>query len=74
MHPAPRRIRTIDVLGVANMLGVTRRYATDVITKEPDFPQPVIDLSQRIRRWNEEDVVRWIATQTARRSGTRRTL
>lgn len=30
----------IDTEGIAAMLGITRAYATNVITKRPDFPPP----------------------------------
>ena len=39
----------------AAMLGVSRQHVTDRLTKQPTFPQPVIDLSQRIRRWDRAE-------------------
>ncbi len=46
----------IDTGTIAEMLGVSRPYVTNRLTKLPDFPKPRIDLSQRLRRWAEADV------------------
>lgn len=56
----------IDTGTIAQMLGVTRAYVTDRLTKRPDFPKPAIDLSQKLRRWNDGEVRRWIAAQSKR--------
>lgn len=50
----------IDTRHIANMLGITRQWAVGSITKRPDFPAPVINLSQRIRKWSKNDVLNWI--------------
>jgi predicted DNA-binding transcriptional regulator AlpA len=53
--------KTLDLIGtkeIARMLGVTQAHATNRIVKRPDFPKPAIDLSQRLRKWRREDVVR----------------
>jgi predicted DNA-binding transcriptional regulator AlpA len=65
-------IIAIDTAQIAALLGVKRRYATDVITKEADFPQPVMDLSERMRRWDQREVLLWIQKRTQRRRGTRK--
>jgi predicted DNA-binding transcriptional regulator AlpA len=52
-------MKTIDTAGIAAILGYKRRYVTDVISKRPDFPKPVFNLSQKNRRWSEIDVLRW---------------
>lgn len=57
----------IDTAGIAALLGVTRAYATDRITKRADFPAPVIDVSERTRRWNRDDVLRWASGGRDRR-------
>lgn len=49
--------KLIDTAGVAELLGVQRAHATNVLTKDAKFPKPVINLSQRLRRWRLEDVV-----------------
>ena len=51
---------------IADMLGVTREYATDRITKRPDFPKPALALNQKLVRWEESDVLRWIEEQRIR--------
>lgn len=49
----------IDTQGIATDLGIPRRYVTRVITKRPDFPPPVIRLSQKMVRWRIEDYKQW---------------
>lgn len=54
---------------IAEMLHVTRRYVTNTLTKRPDFPEPCLNLSQRMRRWKESDIRSWMArtrTQSSR--------
>lgn len=52
---------TIDTARIAEILGVTRVHVTDKITKRPDFPRPVINVSQKLRRWSEAEVRAWAA-------------
>lgn len=52
-----------DMIGtkeIATMLGVSREHCVNRIIKRPDFPRPAIDLSQRMRRWKRQDVMRWM--------------
>lgn len=51
----------IDTGGIAALLGVSRQHVTDRLTKQPTFPLPVIDLSQRLRRWDRAQVLAWLA-------------
>jgi len=53
-------MKRIDTAGIAQMLGYSRRHVTDVITKRPDFPRPVIATSQKNRWWDETQVMRWV--------------
>lgn len=48
---------------IAEMLGLTRVYVTDRLTKRPDFPPPAIDLSRKIKRWRKADVEEWMEKQ-----------
>lgn len=54
-------VKTIDTAGIAQMLGRTRPYVTDRLTKQPGFPSPVINRSRRLRRWLVRDVEAWAA-------------
>jgi predicted DNA-binding transcriptional regulator AlpA len=45
---------------IAEALGLTRQYVTDVLTKRPDFPKPFINKSQRLRRWRDSDFKAWL--------------
>lgn len=56
----------IDTRSIAQMLGVTRAWATSSITKQPGFPRPRVNLSQRLRRWSRDDVVQWVKQVSAK--------
>ena len=52
-----------DLMGtndIAALLGVSRSWVVDSITKRPDFPAPVVNISQRIRKWSRADVIKWM--------------
>jgi predicted DNA-binding transcriptional regulator AlpA len=44
---------------IADTLGLTRAYVTDVLTKRADFPKPAVNISQKIRRWKRSDFEAW---------------
>ena len=50
---------TGDTEKIAELLGYTRKYVTDVLTKRPDFPSPVMAPSPRKRRWSVPAVLAW---------------
>lgn len=52
----------IDTLDISKMLGVSRQHVVARMTKRPDFPKPCINISQRLRRWRKEDVMKWAMT------------
>lgn len=54
----------IDTKQIASLLGLTRTYVTDKLTKRPDFPRPRVDKSQRLRRWAEAEVMAWAQGQS----------
>jgi predicted DNA-binding transcriptional regulator AlpA len=49
----------IDTAGIAQVLGLSRAYVTDELTKRPDFPAPIVNRSRRLRRWDSAEVMRW---------------
>ena len=51
---------------IAAMLSAKRPLVRDKIVKRPDFPRPAVALSQKMRRWNRDDVETWIAKQIQR--------
>lgn len=72
MPDASSRALLIDTGGIAKLLGVSRAHVTDRLTKAPTFPPPVIDLSQRLRRWDRDAVLAWMTDNSrARRSVAR---
>lgn len=50
----------IDTGQIAKMLGVSREHVTDKLTKRADFPKPAVNLSRRLRRWEEAEVMKWL--------------
>ena len=50
----------IDTKDIAMLLSVTRAHAVDRIIKRPGFPEPVINLSQRLKRWDRQAVLKWV--------------
>jgi predicted DNA-binding transcriptional regulator AlpA len=59
----------IDTQGIADLIGVTRDYATSTVVKRPDFPAPALRLSQKTVRWAREDVTAWVEAQRLRAAG-----
>jgi len=55
----PYNPNLMDTNDIASMLGLDRRYVTNIITKQPDFPAPLIDLTQKTRRWDRDSVVKF---------------
>ena len=54
-------MKLLTLSDIAEMLTMTHNYVRDRITKRPDFPRPALSLSQKTRRWNEDDVRAWVA-------------
>jgi predicted DNA-binding transcriptional regulator AlpA len=49
----------LDTEQIAKLLGLSREYVTDKLTKRSDFPPPAINRNRRLRRWAEADVMDW---------------
>lgn len=54
-------MQLIDTKDIAELLGLTRDYVTDRLTKQPGFPKPKINISQKTRRWCREEILQWAA-------------
>ncbi len=50
----------LDTAGIAKLLGCSRDHVTNRVTKRPDFPAPIINVSQKTRYWSLADVQRWM--------------
>ena len=50
----------LDTAGIAELLGLTREYVTDCVTKRVDFPKPFINVSRKTRYWRTTDVHAWM--------------
>lgn len=44
---------------IANFFGHSRRHTTNYTVKQPDFPKPIIALSQKTKFWLRVDVERY---------------
>jgi predicted DNA-binding transcriptional regulator AlpA len=66
-HPMSNTLDTVDVAGIAEILGVSRKHVTDRLSKHPSFPAPVIAISRKTRRWLREAIMEW-AGQGAQQS------
>lgn len=49
----------IDLKQMADLLAINHNYLRDKVVKRPDFPEPALTLSQRVRRWRRVDVEAW---------------
>lgn len=58
----------ICTAGIAALLGCTREHVTDRLIKKAGFPRPKIELSQKMRRWDRDEVMHYL-TQKPRRAG-----
>jgi len=50
----------VDTAGIAQLLGCTREHVTNRLTKRPDFPAPIVNVSRKMRFWALADVQRWM--------------
>jgi predicted DNA-binding transcriptional regulator AlpA len=50
----------LSTADIARLLGLTRDYTTDKLTKRPGFPKPRVAISQKTRRWAREEVELWM--------------
>lgn len=46
---------------ITRLLGCTRAHATTRLTQLPDFPAPMIELSERMRCWSLAAIQAWLA-------------
>jgi predicted DNA-binding transcriptional regulator AlpA len=56
---------TLTTEEIATLLGVSRKHVTDRIVTRPDFPAPVIKLSQRTRKWAQAEVITFTSTASS---------
>lgn len=50
----------LTITEIAALLSVTPKTARDKIVTQPNFPAPVIRLSQRIRKWSQREVSEYL--------------
>lgn len=48
----------LDAIQAAGVLGISRRYFVDELSKKPGFPKPSTDLSQKTRKWRYADILK----------------
>ena len=54
---------TLTTEEIASLLGVSRKHVTDRVVTRPDFPKPVIRLSQRVRKWAQSEVLDYLRSE-----------
>ena len=59
--------QTLDIPGIAALLGVAPKTVRDRLVHRPDFPPPLLVAGPRSRLWCATEVTAW-ATPVARRS------
>lgn len=52
--------KLLTTTDIAELLGVCRQHVTNRVTKRPDFPAPVVNLSQRTKRWSADEVAKYL--------------
>jgi len=53
------KTKYVDTGDIAEDLELTRAYVTDQVVKSRGFPRPVINITQKTRRWLRSDVDKW---------------
>lgn len=62
---------TVTTAQIAVMASCTRRHATNRIIKMPGFPRPVVNLTQKTRAWDRDEIVKFLSKrQRKRQSGS----
>lgn len=57
---------------IAAALGLSHSYVRDRIIKAPDFPDPVIALSRKTKRWSRDAVLDYVKKKSAANLNRRR--
>lgn len=52
-------LRKVGYTQIAEILGVSRTHVVDRISKQPDFPKPIIRVSRQTVWWDERDIWEW---------------
>lgn len=53
----------LDTSDIASMLGVSTKHVRERLVHTPDFPRPTLALSQKMRRWDVQDISAWLEKQ-----------
>lgn len=48
---------------IAAIIKEPREYVRTTLVRRPDFPRPALVLSQKIRKWAQQDVDNWLEAQ-----------
>jgi len=57
----------LDTAQIAELIGCTRAHVTDRLSKREDFPRPRINVSRKLRKWSEVEVLAWAAGGQSKR-------
>lgn len=56
----------LDARGIADRYALSPKYVTDKLVKRHDFPAPVVDLTQKLRKWRATDVAAYLGKRQSR--------
>jgi predicted DNA-binding transcriptional regulator AlpA len=57
----------LDTAQIAELIGCTRAHVTDRLSKREDCPRPRINVSRKLRKWSEVEVLAWAAGGQSKR-------
>ena len=60
----------LDTADIASMMKLSREYVTDRLTKKPGFPKPHVNYSQKLRRWDKDEVMAFLSTPKPKKRKT----
>ena len=63
-------ITLVGTAEIATMLGLSREHVTDYLIKQPGFPKPAVNMSQKLRRWDRDDVMSYVRKPRKARRAT----
>ncbi|SEF31425.1 hypothetical protein ABL840_08940 [Variovorax sp. NFACC27] len=58
----------IGTMDISERLNLEHAYVRDRVVKRPDFPRPALALSQKCKRWRQEDFEEWLKKQAKKQA------
>lgn len=58
----------IGTMDISQRLNLEHAYVRDRVVKRADFPRPALALSQKCRRWRQDDFEEWLKKQAKKQA------